>query len=39
MPCIDELMSTHVILNLSNKFGKSNKILGLSSIISPFHKV
>ena len=36
---IDELMSAHVILNSSNKLGKSDTIIGLSSILSPFHKV
>ena len=29
-------MSAHVLLNLLNKFGKSNKMRGLSSILSLF---
>ena len=28
-------MSAHVLLNLLNKLGKSDKTLGLSSILSP----
>ena len=30
-------MSAHVLLNLSNKLGKRDKMRGLSSILSLFH--
>ena len=30
-------MSAHVLLNICNKFGKRDKMRGLSSILSLFH--
>ena len=36
---LEDLMSAHVLLNLLSEFGKSDKMRGLSSILSFFRNV